>query len=292
MFLCLLIVLNDKIESYFGVLNRVSKLTYLSKINNNYLMSETMNEMFEVIEGTIILNGEEIKEMNVRNVENEFFNQKLEYEIMTMNLLSMVEVLYEKSADIPLSQRDLIDTITRLKQQKDIMITNQFMNEVYENKKKYIISKTNNNNEKCLNLSHFPKKRNVKEEDKKWECDNCGCRFINKKNLKRHKQTKKCSHIYVERIYTNATEKVSEYQEENCIKNKNNVLKNYERLFIKKIVGCMKKKQKEIANYWNTKEGVWEKFIFQLNHIYKKKYQKFINGMPKKKKIVFRLNKK
>ena len=136
------------------------------------------------------------------------------------------------------------------------------------------------------------KKRNVKEEDKKYECDNCGCRCINKKNLKRHKTTKKCSHIYIERIYTNATEKVSEIEEENSIKNKNNVLKNYERLFIKKIVGCIKVKQREIANYWNTEEGKYEKFIIQLKHIYKKKYQKYINQTPKKKKIVFRLLKK
>jgi len=181
--------------------------------------------------------------------------------------MELIEELYIIGNVFGTWNNKLVDTICELKEVKDSI---------------------ENNKGKPIKEQNEKKKRNTKEEDKNYECDNCGCRFINKKNLKRHKQTKKCSHIYIERIYTNATEKVSEYEEENSIKNKNNVLKNYERLFIKNIVGCIKKKKREIDNYWNTEEGKWEKFILQLKHIYKKKYQKYINNKPKKR-IVFKL---
>ena len=139
---------------------------------------------------------------------------------------------------------------------------------------------------------HRKNKRNTNDNLKKFECDKCGSRFMSKFALNRHQTTtKKCQHIRVERIFTTATDRVSDNVIENQVKNKNKASDGWNRLQIKAFETMLDKKKKQIANFWNTAEGKREAFMIRLRQIYKKKYSEYINEIPKKKKIVFRLNK-
>jgi len=130
------------------------------------------------------------------------------------------------------------------------------------------------------------KRRNTNDNDKKYECDKCGTPFMTKRNLIRHQQTtKKCSHIQIERIYTNATEKVSDINKENQIKNKNKVLKKYDRTFIKKIVNNVKNKLNEYEKYIYSDEYYKDIFINKLRKIYNEKYKKYLDYKNKKKEL-------
>ena len=223
-----------------------------------------------------------IEMVKTESIELDTKGKEVLYDKMNMNILYMVDMLYYEE-DNETIQKILL----KIREQKDIMITE--LREVYDNKiekilllQKSLINTTGTKTKKI----NFVKKRNTNDNDKKYECDKCGTLFMTKRNLLRHQQTtKKCNHIQIERIYTNATEKVSDINKENQIKNKNKVLKNYERTFIKKIVNNVKNKLNDYEKYKDTDEYYKDIFINKLKKIYNEKYKKYLDYKNKKKEL-------
>jgi hypothetical protein len=202
------------------------------------------------------------------NATNIFEIADIVYEkpIELANIFNQIDELYEEAGDLPLKYKKMISMLFQLKQQKD-----------------EIIDTTKNRlpRPQCEDAVKLKKKRNTNEDDKRYLCDKCGCRFMRKSGLVRHLKTKKCNHIYVERIFTNATERVSDCSIENDIKNKNNILKNYDRLFIKKIVNMVQNNTQQFMIYCGSKQNRRDRFNWKLSKIYMKKYSEYIENYKK-----------
>jgi hypothetical protein len=182
---------------------------------------------------------------------------------MSEKIYELIDELYDEVEDV----EKIRSIICELKEMKDKLI----------NKKEN---------------DHRKNKRNTNDNLKKFECDKCGSRFMSKFALNRHQTTtKKCQHIRVERIFTTATDRVSDSFLENKVKNKNNRVDSWSRLQIKAFETMLDKKKKQIADFWNTEEGKHEKFMMKLRNIYKKKYAQYLYKYHKKTIFKFRLTK-